>query len=93
MTASVSGFEIAPYAYGLLNRAKVQGAGEIISTAGWDDQHGKLKPRQRRQMTMDGPVTAEDQDRLGIGGREGQALQPFCGRSALKRLEIRRRST
>ena len=45
---------------------ELQGSGEVVSTAGRNDQDGESKFNQRGEMPMNRSVAAEEDNRIGI---------------------------
>ena len=66
---------------------QLERSGEVVAAAGWDDQHGKLQALKRRQVSMNGTVSAEDENGFGFGGRSRDALDPLSGRIGPERFE------
>src|SRR5208282_4959771 len=64
-------FKITPNAQGVLHRTQVQRAGKIVSAACGDNEHGKLEPDQRWEMTMDRSVSAKDQNGVRVAAATG----------------------
>jgi hypothetical protein len=59
--------------------------GKVVGAAGWNDEEGERAVDDRREMTMNGAVAAEDDSNLGARA----VVSPRDGRVRLKRTQMR----
>ena len=84
----LSRLEFTPGAQRVSHGAQIQRPGKIVSTACGNHEHGKLQPNQRRQMAMNGAVSAKDEDRFRVGRRRRDTLDPLRAGACLEPVQV-----
>ncbi|HLV86773.1 MAG TPA: hypothetical protein VKV39_07335 [Candidatus Sulfotelmatobacter sp.] len=77
-----------PCRHCIANAFDLQRARKVVTAPGWDDEHRPIQADELREMTVDGAVSAEEENCVDVFGSSGKANAPVDGRVVLEGLKV-----